>query len=61
MLRQLPPPSCEPACRPLRGFCTLLSFLPETVTVTGAFDGDACMLDGLPAWTAHLDRDQQRL
>jgi hypothetical protein len=21
----------------------------------GAFDGDACMLDGLPAWTAHLE------
>jgi hypothetical protein len=22
---------------------------------TGAFDGDAFMLDGLPAWTAHLE------
>jgi hypothetical protein len=23
--------------------------------ITGAFDGDACMLDGLPAWTAHSE------
>jgi hypothetical protein len=36
---------------------TALSLMP-LFCATGAFDGDAFMLDGLPAWTAHLEPPQ---